>query len=137
MTTTPIRVNLAQADTHPRLKWTLRDQDDALLDLSGGTKSVELYVWEERHVGNVKQALWKVTLTKTPGATTPQEKAEVWFTASGSEPYYPATFLATGRGERVIVGWLRYHDTASTPPTLKWVKNALEVTSEDAPAEPV
>jgi hypothetical protein len=137
MTTTPIRVDLAEHDTHPILKWTLRDQAGALIDRTGLTKSVELYVWDSGAVGNVKQALWKATLPETASATTPEEKAEATFTPSNTEPYYPADFLMQGRGQRRLVGWLRYHDTASTPPTHKWIKNALEVMTEDQPAEPL
>lgn len=137
MTTTPIRVDLAELDTHPLLKWTMRDQADALIDMSVAGRSVELWYWESVAVaGRVKRALWKVALTLTPGASTPQEKAEVHWKRTATEEFYPASIIAAGGGPRVFVGWLRYHDTGSSPVTHKWVKTALEVTAEAAPLEP-
>lgn len=136
MVTETIRANLAELDTHPVFTWTLKDQDGALLDLSPGARTVELWYWDNDHTGNEKKALWKKLLTKTAAAATPQEKAEVSFTAGASEPFYPAEYLLRGRGTRVFNGWLRYLDTSSTPPTAKWVKAALEITAEDAPTGP-
>lgn len=137
MTTTTIRIDLSELDTHPLLKWPMYDQAGALIDMSQAGRSAELWYWESITVaGRVKRALWKADLTLTPGATTPEELAEVWFTPTVSEPYYPASLLASGGGERVLVGWIRFHDTTASPPVHKFVKAALEVTAEAAPLEP-
>ena len=132
ITTTPIKVNLAELDTHPLLTWTLKNQALAIQDLTPAGRTVELWYWERAHAGVVKKALWMVVLTKSG---TPTD-GKATYTPSTNEPYYPAALLTQGRGERVFVGWLRYHDTGSTPVTHKWVKDALEVTAEDAPTGP-
>jgi len=133
MTTTPIRVDLGQYDTHPILTWTIkRENGTTIQDLTGAARSVELWYWEDVDAGQVKRALWKVTLTKSG---TPTD-GTVAFTPSATEQFYPDALMSRGAGPRTFVGWLRYHDTGSSPITHKWIKHALEVAGEAAPLAP-
>lgn len=140
MTTTPIKLDLAQHDSHPRLRFkikaVLEDGTLAWQDLTPGTRAVELWYWDDQHAGRIKKALWKVTLTKFSSPSTDEEKASVYFTPSPSERYYPVDLESQGLGRRALVGWLRYLDSATSPATAKWIKGALEVTADEAPLEP-
>lgn len=140
MTTTPIRLDLAQHDSHPVLRFKIKAlQEDGTLawqDLTPGSRTVELWYWDAAHAGRIKKALWKVGLTKFAGPTTDEEKASVYFTASATERFYPTALEVQGLGQRALVGWLRYLDSATSPATLKWIKGALEVSADEAPIEP-
>lgn len=133
MTTEPILVDLAQYDTHPVLTWTVTDESGTVISMAPATRTVELYYFDSRSNKSSQNAFWKITLTKS---VTPSD-GKVTFTPDATHPYYPQSVLDGGGGSHSLVGWLRLHDTASSPVVNKWIKNALVVFITQPPDEPV
>ena len=131
MKTTPIQLNLAAGDSHPELEYQVVDEQvpPQPIDISQGTISVTLYYfYAEADPGD--PALWKKILVKTAPVT-----GKVGFVPTLQEKYYPDQAVALGGGIRSFIGWLRYIDSDTA--TDKWIKDALRVTAELPPSEPV
>lgn len=131
MKTTPIQLDLAAGDTHPELEYQMTDEAVPPVPVPIGSASISAtlyYFYAEDEPGS--PALWKQTLAKADGAN-----GIFKFTPTSTEKYYPDVAIALGGGIRSFKGWIRYIDTDTD--TDKWIKDALRVTAELPPADPL